>query len=180
VPRLADTGLFVASESTSYRMRREERQLAPRGDAQAPVRRAVPAHFSTEPEQLWSWHITYLRSRVRDIFWYVYLIMEILSSRMMGWAMKPTQRDAHAATLFTTVCREHAVTAPSLVLRSYNGGPMKGDTTLANHKGLGVLTSFSRPRISDGNPYSEALFRTLKYYSALTTQPFATFAAARA
>ena len=180
VPQLADTGVFVASESTIYRLLREERQLAHRGRAHAPVRREVPAHHATGPAQVWSWDITYLQSPVRGLFWYLYLIMDIWSRRIMGWAVYPTQSDAHAATLFTTVCREHAVTAAGLVLHADNGGPMKGATMLATLERLGVVPSFSRPRVSDDNPYSEALFRTLKYGPAFPTQPFATLDAARA
>lgn len=42
-------------------------------------------------------------------------------------------------------------------------GPMKGATMLATLERLGVMPSFSRPRVSDDNPFSEAIFRTLKY-----------------
>ena len=82
---------------------------------------------------MWSWDITYLKSPVRGVFWYPYLIMDIWSRRIMGWAVHRTQRDAHAATLCTTVCHEHAVTAAGLVLDADNGGPMKGATMLATY-----------------------------------------------
>lgn len=180
VPQLADTGVYVASESTMYRLLREARQLAHRGRTQAPVRREVPAHQATGPQQVWSWDITYLKSPVRGVFWYLYLIMDIWSRRIMGWAVHPTQSDAHAAALFTTVCHAHEVTTPGLVLHADNGGPMKGATMLATLERLGVVPSFSRPRVSDDNPYSEALFRTLKYCPAFPTQPFLDLDAARA
>ena len=129
---------------------------------------------------MWSWDITYLKSPVRGVFWYLYLIMDIWSRRIMGWAVHRTQRDAHAATLCTTVCHEHAVTAAGLTLHADNGGPMKGATMLATLERLGVFPSFSRPRVSDDHPYSEALFRTLKYCPAFPTQPFVDLEAARA
>ena len=180
VPHLADTGVYVASESTMYRLLREARQLAHRGRAQAPVRREVPAHHATGPQQVWSWDITYLQSPVRGVFWYLYLMMDIWSRRIMGWAVHPTQSDAHAATLFTTVCQAHAVSTAGLVLHADNGGPTKGATMLATLERLGVIPSFSRPRVSDDNPYSEALFRTLKYCPAFPAQPFVDLDAARA
>ncbi len=180
VPQLADTGVYVASESTMYRLLREEHQLTHRGRAQPPVRREVPVHHATGPRQVWSWDITYLKSPVRGVFWYLYLMMDIWSRRIMGWAVHPTQSDAHAATLFTTVCHAHAVTTTGLVLHADNGGPMKGATMLATLERLGVIPSFSRPRVSDDNPYSEALFRTLKYCPAFPTQPFVDLDAARA
>ena len=179
VPQLADTGVYVASESTIYRLLREARQLTHRGRAQAPARREVPAHHATGPQQVWSWDITYLKSPVRGVFWYLYLIMDIWSRRIMGWAVHPTQSDAHAAALFTRVCQDHPVSATGLVLHADNGGPMKGATMLATLERLGVVPSFSRPRVSDDNPYSEALFRTLKYCPAFPTQPFADLDAAR-
>lgn len=77
VPQLADTGVYVASESTIYRLLREARRLAHRGRAQAPVRLEVPAHHATRPLQVWSWDITYLKRPVRGVFWYLYLIMDI-------------------------------------------------------------------------------------------------------
>jgi transposase InsO family protein len=180
VPQLADTGVYVASESTIYRLLREARQLAHRGRTQAPVRREVPAHHATGPQQVWSWDITYLKSPVRGVFWYLYLIMDIWSRRSMGWAVHPTQSEAHAAALFTRVCHEQAVSTTGLVLPADNGGPMKGATMLATLERLGVVPSFRRPRVSDDNPYSEALFRTLKYCPAFPTQPFVDLDAARA
>ena len=180
VPQLADAGVYVASESTMYRLLREAHQLTHRGRAQASVRRDVPAHHATGPSQVWSWDITYLKSPVRGVFWYLYVMMDIWSRRIMGWAVHPTQSDAHAATLFTTACHAHAVTTTGLVLHADNGGPMKGATMLATLERLGVIPSFSRPRVSDDNPYSEALFRTLKYCPAFPTQPFVDLDAARA
>ena len=180
VPRLADTGVFIASESTIYRLLRDAHQLAHRGRAQAPVRREVPAHDATGPQQVWSWDITYLHSPVRGVFWYLYLIMDIWSRRIMGWAVHPTQSDTHAATLFTTVCHEHVSTPIGLVLHADNGGPMKGATMVSTLERLGVIPSFSRPRVSDDNPYSEALFRTLTYCPAFPSQPFHDVEAARA
>ncbi len=38
-----------------------------------------------------------------------------------------------------------------------------------------VVASFSRPRVSDDNPFSEALFRTMKYRPGYPSQPFASF-----
>lgn len=117
---------------------------AARPTAQVSVLRPT-AHRATGPEQVWSWDITYLQSPVRGLFWYLYLVMDIWSRRIMGWAVHPTQCDAHAASLFTTVCREHAVTAAGLVLHADNGGPMKGATMLATK----VLPGLSAPALRD-------------------------------
>lgn len=178
VPRLADTGQYLASASTVYRVLREAALLAHRGRATAPVHRPRPRHVATAPDQVWSWDITYLKSPVRGVFWYLYLVMDIWSRRIMGWAVHPTQHETHAAALFTQVCQQRALNPEGLVLHADNGGPMKGATMVGTLERLGVIPSFSRPRVSDDNPYSEALFRTLKYCPAFPTQPFADVAAA--
>ena len=140
----------------------------------------MPAHHATRPLQVWSCNITYLKSPVRGVFWYLYLIMDIWSRRIMGWAVHPTQRDAHAATLFTAACHEPAVSPAGLVLQADDGSPMKGATMLVTLERLGVIPSFSRPRVRNDHPYSEALFRTRKVCPAFPTQSFVDLNAARA
>jgi putative transposase len=51
----------------------------------------------------------------------------------------------------------------SVVLHSDNGAPMKSQILKTKMEEMGVISSYSRPRISNDNPFSEALFRTLKY-----------------
>lgn len=64
-----------------------------------------------------------------------------------------------------TVLSERCIDQP-LVLDADNGSPMKGETLLETLYRLGIATSYSRPRTSNDNPYSEALFRTCKYCPA--------------
>ena len=84
-----------------------------------------------------------------------------------------------ASRLISGVCAELDVDPDGLVLHADNGGPMKGSTMLATLQRLGVVTSFSRPHVSDDNPFSESLFRTLKYRPEYPRRPFATLEAAR-
>ncbi len=72
------------------------------------------------------------------------------------------------------------VDSKRLVLHSDNGGPMKGSTMLATLQHLGIVPSFSRPSVSDDNPFIESLFRTLKYRPEYPHKPFDTIEAARA
>lgn len=174
VPALADRGEYVASESTFYRVLRAEGQLAHRGRAQPRVPRPVPTHVADGPCQLWSWDITYLRTTVRGQFLYLYLFLDVWSRKIVGWAVHDSESDEHAAQLVRRTCAAEGVDATGLVLHSDNGGPMRGSTMLATLQRLGVVPSFSRPRVSDDNPYSEALFRTLKHTPAYPSRPFAT------
>src|SRR5690606_23701323 len=86
---------------------------------------------------------------------------------------------SHAATLISKACLRHHVGRDQLVLHSDNGSPMKGATMLAALQNLGVVPSFSRPSVSNDNPYSEAAFRTLKYVPTYPKQPFGNITEAR-
>lgn len=178
VARLADRGEYLASESTMYRLLRAEGELTRRGRAKAPEPRATPSHRATGPNQVWSWDITYLLSPVLGVFFYLYLIVDIWSRRIMGWAVHTTESQAHAAALLDAAAKAAGIEPGTLVLHADNGGPMRGATMLATMRALGVVSSFSRPRVSDDNPFSEALFRTLKYVPSYPHTPFADLAAA--
>lgn len=65
------------------------------------------------------------------------------------------------------------------VLHSDNGAPMTSYTFKAGLTELGMLMFYSRPRVSNDKPYSESLFRTVKYCPARPTKGFASLSAAR-
>ena len=180
VAQLADRGEYVASESTLYRLLRAAGELTHRGRAKAPVHREAPSHRATGPNQVWSWDITYLLSAVRGVFYYLYLIVDIWSRQIMGWALHTEESQEHAAALIATAAKNARVDPGTLTLHSDNGGPMRGGTMLAMLYELGIRSSFSRPRVSDDNPFSEALFRTLKYVPQYPRKPFESAASARA
>lgn len=179
VPALADRGQYVASESSFYRVLREEKQLAHRGRARAPVARPKAEHVASRPNQVWSWDITYLRGPVKGTFLYLYLVVDVYSRRVMGRQVHTEESGEHAAALIHSAW-EAAGCPEGLILHSDNGGPMKGATLLATLQWLGVAPSFSRPRVSDDNAFSEALFRTLKYRPSFPREPFSSVDDARA
>lgn len=180
VPRLADAGVYVASESSFYRVLRAHGQMQRRGRARAPRASHKPqAIQATAPNQVWSWDISYLPSTVRGQFLRLYLVLDVYSRAIVGWEVHENECASHAAVLISKACLRHQVARHQLVLHSDNGSPMKGATMLATLQKLGVVPSFSRPSVSDDNPYSEALFRTLKYGPSYPSKPFADIAAAR-
>ncbi|MGH7620903.1 MAG: IS3 family transposase, partial [Gemmatimonadaceae bacterium] len=180
VPQLADAGRYLGSESTIYRILRDERLLHHRGRAKAPERRPPRTHVATGPNQLWTWDITYLTTPVRGVFVYLYLMLDVWSRKIVGCAVHTREAAEHAAGLFRTICRTARLDPCGIVLHADNGGPMKGATMLATLEHLGVLASFSRPGVSNDNAYSESLFRTMKYRPDYPRQPFADLAAASA
>ena len=179
VPRLADRGVYLASESTIYRALHAESLMAHRGRAKAPVPRPRPELVARGPNQVWTWDITYLRSPIRGAYFYLYLVVDIFSRRVVGWEVHDEESSVHSAALIQRLFVE-AGSPKGLKLHSDNGGPMKGSTMLAMIQSLGMSASFSRPRVSDDNPYSEALFRTVKYCALFPEKPFESLATARA
>lgn len=179
VPALADRGLYIASASSFYRVLREAGQLARRDKARAPTRQRPAPLQATAPNPLWSWDITYLANTVTGSFFYLYLIMDVFSRKIVGWEVFAQESAEHAAAVFTAAHQHEGVPRHAWVLHSDNGSPMKGATLLATRQRLGVVPSFSRPAVSNDNPYSEALFTTLQYQPDWPAQPFDRLARAR-
>ena len=172
VPLLADKGEYLASESTFYRILREEDQLTHRGKAKAPVNNRPEPIVATGPNQLWSWDITYLPTVVKGLYFYLYLILDIYSRKIVGWEVYTEESAEYAAKTFRKAYLREGVAGNALILHSDNGSPMKGATMLGTLQKLGVIPSFSRPSVSNDNAYSEAIFRTLKYTPAYPDKPF--------
>ncbi len=135
--------------------------------------------MATGPNQVWSWDITYLATTVRGVFFYLYLILDLYSRKIVGWEVYATESAEQAASVFTRAHLREAVRVADLVLHADNGSPMKGATMLSTLQRLGVVPAFSRPSVSNDNPYSEAGFATLKGSPAFPEKPFADLPQAR-
>lgn len=180
VPRLADRGEYVASESTFYRVLKAANQLKHRGaTSPARTRRKPRALCATAPRQLFSWDITYLPTQVMGGYFYLYLFLDIYSRKVVGWQVYDSESSALAGEVMRDICARENIAPNQVVLHSDNGSPMKGATMLATLQNLGVMPSFSRPACSNDNPFSESIFKTLKYRSFYPKQPFASLLAAR-
>ena len=180
VPRLADRGEYLASESSFYRVLKRHDLLAHRGRA-TPAHRARPrAYEVTAPRTLFSWDITYVPSSIRGQYYYLYLFLDVFSRKAVGAEVHAEESMEHSSRLLDGICREEGIEKHQVSVHADNGGAMKGATMLATMQRLGVLPSFSRPSVSHDNPFSESLFRTLKYCPLYPTKPFASLGAARA
>lgn len=180
VPRLADAGIYLASEATLYRLLREAKLLRHRQRSRPGSPRGPRHHEARGPNRVWSWDISYLPTTVRGLFFYLYLVVDLYSRKIVGWQVHDQESGAAASALLTEACQVEGVARDQLVLHADNGAPMKGATLLATLQALGVMPSFSRPSVSDDNPFSEALFRTVKYRPWYPERPFASLAEARA
>jgi transposase InsO family protein len=179
VPALADQGTYVASESSFYRVLRQADQLRPRGKAKPANHKRPQAIEASGPNQVWSWDITYLPTIVKGVWFYLYMIIDIYSRKIVGWEVFDSESADNASLLIRKTCLKEKIASKPLVLHSDNGSPMKGATMLATLQKLGVIPSFSRPSVSNDNAYSEALFKTLKYHPGYPDSPFESMEKAR-
>ena len=180
VPRLADQGTYVASESTFYRILRNAGLVKHRQAARPVQERSKPrAICATAPNQLYSWDITYLPSGVKGIYFYLYMFIDIYSRKVVGWQVYQDEHSNFAAEVMRDICAREKIQPNQVILHSDNGSPMKGATMLATLQALGVMPSFSRPAVSNDNPYSESLFKTLKYRPDYPGKAFTDIAHAR-
>ncbi|PKH04525.1 IS3 family transposase, partial [Psychromonas sp. MB-3u-54] len=171
---------YLASESTFYRVLKEANQLKHR-ERSKPARKVIKpkALKATGPNQVYTWDITYLPTQVKGVFFYLYLVLDVYSRKIVGWQVHNEELSALAADLITDICYREGVIEQQVTLHSDNGSPMKGATMLATLQELGVVPSFSRPSVSNDNPYSESLFRTLKYRPEYPEQRFENLSAGR-
>lgn len=172
VPTLAERGIYVGSESSFYRVLRQERKNAKRGRKKPPAKRAKREHLATGPGQVWSWDITYLKTPVRGIYYYLYMFVDVWSRKIVGWTVSERQSADEAASLVESIFAVERVNSETLVLHSDNGGPMVGYAMVSKLEALGVAQSLSRPQVSDDNAYSESLFATLKGVPHYPDAPF--------
>jgi hypothetical protein len=111
----------------------------------------------------------------------LYLILDLYSRKIVGFEVHDTDSADHAAHLARRTALAEDVHAMPVrpILHGDNGATLKGTTVLAMLHWLGIEPSYSRPRVSDDNPYAEALFRTAKYRPEFPVKGFAELDTAR-
>jgi putative transposase len=184
VPALADEGVYVASESSFQRVLRSQGQTRHRGRARAPRKSRPPTtHVATAPRQLWCWDMTFLPAHVAGRWFYLYLILDVFSRKIVGFEVHEDDDSDHAARLVQRTALAEGIHAMPRnerpVLHGDNGSTLKATTVLAMLWWLGVKPSYSRPRVSDDNAFVESLFRTAKYRPEFPAKGFADVHAAR-
>ena len=179
VPKLADQGIYIASESTIHRILKEEKQSTYRAKTKAPVKRVPPTHIATAQNQVWTWDITWLDGSVKGLYFKLYMILDMFSRMIVGYEVWETENAEYAKILVKRALLAQKISGKPLILHSDNGSPMKAATFLATLEKLGVQSSFSRPRVSNDNPYSESLFKTMKYVPSFPNGGFANILEAR-
>jgi putative transposase len=127
------------------------------------------------------WDITWLRCPVKGMYFYLYLVIDLYSRKVVAWEIKTEESAEHASQLIRRAVISEKINPNQepLILHSDNGSPMKGSTLLQTLYALGIEPSYSRPRVSNDNPYAESIFRTCKYRPNFPTKGLASLQEAR-
>jgi transposase InsO family protein len=160
---LLDEGTYLCSIRTMYRILEAQGEVAERRRQRRHPVYQKPELLAEAPNQVWSWDITKLMGPVKWSYFYLYVILDIFSRRVVGWRIEHAESATLFKALFIDAMEKHAVPRDQLTLHADRGGPMKAKTTALMLVDLGVLKSHSRPHTSNDNPFSEAHFKTLKY-----------------
>ena len=160
---LLDEGTYLCSSSTMYRILREHGLTKQRRRGHRRTGYAVPRVQAMGPNQVWSWDISRLRGPRKREWFYLYVLLDIYSRKIVGWSVDIVESDKVAKQLISTSCRREGVEPNELTMHSDRGAQMTSITIAELLEDLGVTGSLSRPRVSNDNPFSEAHFKTTKY-----------------
>ncbi len=160
---LDEDAIYLASVRTFYRVLAAEGLVQERRNQLVHPAHLKPELIATGPNQVWSWDITRLRSTMKWQFFYLYVLIDIFSRYVVGWLVAGAENAGLARALIEETCEKYSIERDTLTLHSDRGSPMRAKTTAELFVDLGVAASFSRPRVSNDNPFSEAQFKTLKY-----------------
>jgi transposase InsO family protein len=164
---LLDEGIYHCSIRTMYRVLEDNDEIRERrNQLRHPVYRK-PELLAERPNQVWSSDITKLMGPTKWSYFYLYVILDIFSRRVVGWCVA----DAESAVLFRPLLDDaiakHQVPPGQLTLHADRGGPMKAKATALLLADLGVTRSHNRPHTSNDNPFSESQFQNAEVSAAL-------------
>jgi putative transposase len=160
---LLEEGNYLCSPRTMYRILAESGEVRERRDQLEHPRYARPELVATAPKQVWSWDITKLKGPVKLVYFYLYVILDIFSRYVVGWMIAEAENAGLAERLIEQSSIKQGIAPSQLTLHADRGSPMRSKTVAQLLAELGIDKSHGRPRVSNDNPFSEALFKTAKY-----------------
>jgi transposase InsO family protein len=160
---LLDEGVYHCSIRTMYRILAASQEVRDRRDhLRHPVYKK-PELLAQAPNEVWSWDITKLMGPAKWTYFYLYVIIDIFSRRIVGWCVADRESATVFTALFNDATAKHPAPPGQLTLHADRGGPMRAKATALLLADLGVTKSHSRPHTSNDNPFSESHFKTMKY-----------------
>ena len=163
---LLDEGVYLCSPRTMYRILDGADEVKERRDQVCRPHYAKPELMATQPNELWSWDITKLLGPAKWTYFYLYVILDVFSRYVVGWMVAPHESAALAERLIKDTCTKQAIEPGQLTLHADRGSSMRSKPVALLLADLGVVKTHSRPQVSNDNPFSEAQFKTLKYWPA--------------
>jgi len=180
VPILADRGEYMGSESTIYRELKRTGQLNHRGRSKKrQSKKPAKTHIATGINQVWMMDVTWLPSRVKGQFFYLYMVEDLFSRFGVHWEVFEEENSEHTCQIIEQSMWREKCLLSAPVLHRDNGSVLKSQTVMQKIHDLGIRSSHSRPRVSNDNAFVESLFRTLKYSPSWPSQGFETITEAR-
>lgn len=161
--KLLEEGVYLCSERTMYRLLSKAGESRERRDQRTHPEYTKPELLATAPNQVWSWDITKLRGPVKWTYFYLYVVLDVFSRYVVGWMVADGESAALASRLLTETCDKQDIEPDQLTVHADRGTAMKSKLLAQKLADLGVTRSFSRPQVSDDNPFSESQFKTMKY-----------------
>ena len=176
---LLDEGTYIASPSTFYRVLRANKLVRERRRQASHPPRLRPELVARRPNVVWSWDITKLKGPDRGEYDDLYVVLDIFSRYVVAWCVAPAESGELAKELIADAISRHQVPPGQLSVHADRGSAMTSQPVVELYGFLGITRSYSRPHVSNDNPYSEAQFKTLKYCPAFPER-FGSIADARA
>jgi putative transposase len=161
--QLLDEGRYECSIRTMYRILAANAEVCERRRQRVHPPYAKPELLATAPNQVWSWDITKLLGPETWTYYYLYVVLDIFSRYVVGWLVADRESSVLAKHLILESCTRHEIQPGQLTIHQDRGTSMTSKTLAQTYASLGVTKSFSRPHVSDDNPFSESQFKTLKY-----------------
>jgi transposase InsO family protein len=146
-----------------YRILRKNNLLNHRQRSKKPNNYLKEPLIALGPNQVWSWDITYLKAERRGRYYFLYLVVDIFSRKIVGWVVHDRECSILSSDLLEGLIVKENISRGELHIHSDNGVPMRSSPLIQTLYNLGVSQSFTRPKVKNDNAYSESLFRTLKY-----------------
>lgn len=159
---LLSESVFMCSWRTMYRVLAERAPVRERRNQREAKSHAVPRLIASAPNQVWSWDISKLATYAHGVFLNLYVVLDMYSRYVVAWMVAEHENSALAQQLFREAIQRYNIDPGSLTVHQDRGAPMRSHSFAALLAELGVERSYSRPRVSDDNPFSEAAFRTVK------------------
>jgi putative transposase len=161
--QLLDEGVYLCSLSTMYRLLRANDQVRERRRTARHPEYRVPELVATAPRQVLTWDITKVRGPEKGVWYSLFVMIDIFSRYVVGWMLVANANAEIAKTFIASVLRREGIKPGQTVVHADRGTEMTAYPVCMLLDKLGVARSYSRPRVSNDNPYSESAFKTLKY-----------------